>query len=181
VHGKVNPGHVILARSQRSKPGPASRTPAMWSPRRSARLDKKCASPVLLTPQCRHRTWWRSRQWGMLNTQQQLDHEDFDAFQSVFAEPMSQSKCDAVSALLSTDLANLEVCRVRRWGLAVTTRSVLPSVVFFLDTSSLFVCGLFGHTRRSCVVESVLQERISLCWFFLPFPAYALGIICWMQ
>jgi hypothetical protein len=33
----------------------------------------------------------------MLNTQQQLDHEDFDAFQSVFAEPMSQSKCDALS------------------------------------------------------------------------------------
>jgi hypothetical protein len=47
---------------------------------------------------------------GLLKQQQQLDHEALDAFQSVFAEPMSQSKRDALSALLSTDLVNVEVC-----------------------------------------------------------------------
>ena len=80
----------------------------MWSPRRSARLDKKCrsraANPTVQAQNV------MMRRWGMLNTQQQLDHEDFDAFQSVSAEPMSQSKCDVLSALLSTDLANVEVC-----------------------------------------------------------------------
>lgn len=42
-------------------------------------------------------------------TQQQLDQEAVDAFERVFAEPMSQSKRDALEALLSTDLLNVEV------------------------------------------------------------------------
>lgn len=50
------------------------------------------------------------KRWGLLNTQQQLHHETFHAFPSIFTEPMSQSKHDALSSRLCTNLVNVDVC-----------------------------------------------------------------------
>ena len=53
----------------------------MWSPRRSERLAKKSKSRAANPTVQAHNVM--IRRWGLLNTQQQLDHEAFGTFQSV--------------------------------------------------------------------------------------------------
>lgn len=84
-----------------------SKTPTLWLPRRSARLAKKSKSRAANPTVQAHNVMMR--RLGLLITQQQLDQEAVDAFERVFAEPISQSKHDTLESLLSTDLLNVEV------------------------------------------------------------------------